>query len=259
MKLKFGISTCPNDTFLFHGIINNKVDLQGLEFDFSFLDVQELNDLLAAGELDCSKASFHAALHLADTYKILPVGAALGEGVGPILLGNGGKLSPESKILCPGAWTTATLLFSRLHPECQNVEHRIFSEIMPALVAGEADCGVVIHEGRFTYQDHGLTLIEDLGESWEKLTGGPVPLGGLLAKRSLPDDIVETVTTVLRLSLHYGWNNREETFATMQGYAQELSAEAIWKHVDLYVNSYTEALGEVGLQAVSELSQRLIQ
>src|SRR6266511_5624498 len=172
MPLRLGLSTCPNDTFTFHAIMERRIDLRGLEFDFTLEDVQQLNERLAAGELDVSKASFHAALRLADRYGVLRSGAALGMGVGPLLLSAGpdAELTERSRVLCPGADTTATLLFRCLHPRSRHIEHRVFSEIMPALKRGEADFGVVIHEGRFTYQQEGLYLVEDLGASWERVS-----------------------------------------------------------------------------------------
>ena len=149
MKIQLGISTCPNDTFMFHAIIHRKIDLAGLDFEIQYLDVQELNERLAERSLDCSKASFHAAIHLANDYGVLPSGAALGHRVGPVLLSKSRDATPQptSQICCPGSWTTATLLFRLAYPEATNIEQRVFSDIMPGVAAGEFDFGVVIHEG----------------------------------------------------------------------------------------------------------------
>jgi 1,4-dihydroxy-6-naphthoate synthase len=260
MRLTLGISPCPNDTFAFHGILARKVDLRGLEFDTRLLDVQQLNEQLAAGVLDYSKASFFAALHLAGSYGVLRAGAALGMGVGPLLLAAddraaGAGVTAEARVLCPGASTTATLLFQCLHPEATRIEHRVFSDIMPALKRGEADLGVVIHEGRFTYRREGLSLVEDLGASWERLTGGPVPLGGILGRLELPDDVHRRFVAALRDSIAYGYAHREEAFFTMQRHAQELEPAVIWSHVDLYVDERTVDLGDSGTAALATLQQ----
>jgi len=257
MRLRLGLSTCPNDTFTFHAILNHAINLRGLDFDFVLEDVQDLNELLAANKLDVSKASFHAALHLADRFGVLRAGSAMGIGVGPLLLSarEGAPLTPDSRIVCPGADTTATLLFRCLHPQSLRIAHRVFSEIMPALKRHEADFGVVIHEGRFTYEREGLYLVEDLGASWERVSQGPVPLGGILARRDLPLDTLDALNAVLRDSIAYGYAHRDEVFRTMQHYAQELDPDVIWSHVDLYVNEYSVDLGETGERALATLNR----
>jgi 1,4-dihydroxy-6-naphthoate synthase len=257
MKIRLGLSPCPNDTFAFHAILNRTIDLRGLELDTQLLDVQRLNEALEAGTLDVSKASFHAALQLSDRYGVLRAGSAMGMGVGPLLLAAREDivLGPQSRVLCPGPDTTATLLFRCLHPDSRQIEHRVFSDIMPALTRGEADFGVVIHEGRFTYQREGLALVEDLGASWERVSQGPVPLGGILGRLDCPAELHQDFCAVLRDSIAYGYAHRDEAFLTMQRYAQELEPAVIWSHVDLYVNEYTVDLGDVGSRALATLSR----
>jgi 1,4-dihydroxy-6-naphthoate synthase len=242
---------------MFHAIIHNKIDLLGLEFDFQYKDVQELNELLARGEVDCSKASFHAALHLANDYGVLPAGAALGRGVGPVVLTNkeGAEPNEDSIVCCPGAWTTAKLLFQFAYPQATRIDNRIFSDIMPSVQDGTSDFGVVIHEGRFTYQNYGLFQIADLGEVWEARTGCPIPLGGILAKRSLPSDVQVRLAQLIRQSVEYGFANRDETLATMKLHAQEMDDNVIWAHVDLYVNEYSVDLGQDGANALQQMAQ----
>lgn len=242
---------------MFHGIIHGKVDLEGLEFDIRYLDVQELNELCEANQLHCSKVSFHAAVHFADRYGILRSAAALGNGVGPIVVGREANLTPDStlRVCCPGAWTTATMLFRLAYPQATNLEHRIFSDIMPAVVRGDVDLGVVIHEGRFTYQEHDLHLVTDLGEQWEARTGAPVPLGGIVARLDLPTEIHQRLRRVLRRSVEYGFAHREETLPTMRQHAQELTDEAIWPHVDLYVNDYSLDIGDSGAASLRQLDR----
>lgn len=264
--IRLGISTCPNDTFTFHAILERQVDLRGLTFDVELLDVEELNRRLFAGDFDVAKASFHAALLLAGDLGVLPVGSALGFGVGPLLLGSrtsgapsaphqGAAGSVQHRILCPGEHTTATLLYKLFHPDQGSIEQVVFSDIMPALQTGEADFGVCIHEGRFTWREHGLALVEDLGEVWERTTATPLPLGGILARSRLSADTIDAITRVLADSLAYAIAHRQETVSTMRRYAQELTEEIMFKHVDLYVNEWTADLGETGRAALAMLSQ----
>jgi 1,4-dihydroxy-6-naphthoate synthase len=257
MKLRLGISTCPNDTFAFHAILERRIDLEGLEPEFALLDVQKLNEGLAAGRFDYAKASFHAALHLADRYGVLRAGSALGWGVGPLLLAaraDAGPPGPDSRVLCPGVWTTATLLLRCLHPTVTHIEQRLFSDIMPALAKGDADYGVVIHEGRFVYRQAGLTMVEDLGATWEQMTGGPLPLGGILGRTDLPHDLHTVVNRLLVRSIDHARAHRDEVFGTMSRYAQELDPQVIWSHVELYVNDYTRDLGDAGQRALARLA-----
>ena len=257
--IRLGISTCPNDTFAFHGLLTQAVDWRGLEFEVQLLDIQELNDRLLAGDFDVAKTSFHAALHLADRFVVLPSGAALGFGVGPLLLAAAAgtvPTSPAQLALCPGRHTTATLLYELFHPRTTRVEHVVFSEIMPALAAGRADFGVCIHEGRFTWQQHGLALVEDLGSRWEAETGSPLPLGGIVASRRLPTDTIAAVQGVIHDSLQFALADRNRPLPTMRAHAQEHDDAVLMQHVDLYVNEWTVELGPTGERALRELSAR---
>ena len=266
--IHLGISTCPNDTFAFHGILEGKVDPRGLDFRIELLDVEELNQRLFAGDFDVAKASFYAALLLRDALGVLPVGSALGFGVGPLLLAarpgtrpgdpfprSGGGSRP-ARVLCPGAHTTAALLYELFHAGEGAVEQVVFSDIMPALAAGDADFGVCIHEGRFTWRAHGLALVEDLGSVWEKAAGAPLPLGGILARHALGADTIRAVTGVIRDSLSYARAHRRETVPTMRRHAQELTETVMFQHVDLYVNDWTTDLGETGRAALDTLDRQ---
>lgn len=254
-RLHLGISTCPNDTFLFHALLEGRVQVEGFELEVELLDVQALNERLFAGDFDVAKASFHAALALSDRVGVLPTGAALGYGNGPLLLARtaGATPGPTSRVLCPGEHTTATLLYRLFHRGAALPEQVVFSDIMPALEAGEADFGVCIHEGRFTYAERGLVSVEDLGERWETETGTPLPLGGIVARRSLGAPALRRVQAALRASLAYALTHRDETRPTLRRYAQELSDEVLFAHVDLYVNERTIDLGAVGRGALQEL------
>jgi 5,8-dihydroxy-2-naphthoate synthase len=257
VKLRLGLSTCPNDTFAFHAILERRIDLRGLEFEAELLDVQALNDGLFADRYDVSKASFHAALLLADRYGVLPAGSALGFGVGPLIVAarDGVWPSPEARVLCPGPTTTATLLYRCLHPDSARIDHAVFSDIGPALHRDAADLGVLIHEGRLTYRRDGLRLVEDLGASFEDLARAPVPLGGVVARLDLPDGTADTVTAVLRDSIAYATQHRDEVLVTIRRYAQELSEDVIWPYVALYVTEHTVDLGEEGARALEVLEQ----
>lgn len=269
--IHLGISTCPNDTFTFHGLIENKVDRHGLDFHFEMLDVEELNRRLFAGQFDVAKASFHAALRLADQVGVLPSGSALGFGVGPLLLaarpgthprdlvrdtGSSDDTPRAARVLCPGEMTTATLLFRLFHPGEGEVRQVVFSEIMPALESRRAEFGVCIHEGRFTWRERGLALVEDLGTVWEQQTATPLPLGGIVARHRLGSDTLRRVQAAIHDSLEYGLAHRAETVATMRRYAQELTEEIMFAHVDLYVNQWTRDLGDDGRRALATLAER---
>ena len=265
--IHLGISTCPNDTFAFHGVLEKRVDLRGLDFRVELLDVEELNRRLFAGDFDVAKASFHAALLLASDLGILPVGSALGFGVGPLLLAARPDTHPRDllwpdnrshppRVLCPGEHTTATLLYRLFHAGEGALEQVVFSEIMPALETGAADFGVCIHEGRFTWQEQGLTLVEDLGEVWERETSAPLPLGGILARHNLGDELIRTVIDVFRDSLAYALAHRDDTVPTMRCHAQALTDDVLFKHVDLYVNEWTTDLGDSGRVALQVLSRQ---
>lgn len=258
-RIHLGISTCPNDTFAFHGLIHAKVDLRGLEFDVELIDIQQLNERLFRGEFDVAKTSFHAALLLADQMTVLPSGSALGFGVGPLLLAKHADTIPESSsqlTLCPGEHTTAALLFKLFYPDSTQVLHTVFSEIMPALQRGEADFGVCIHEGRFTWQEQGLSRVEDLGTRWESETGCPLPLGGIVGRKRLGDNLLARVQAVIHDSIQYGLAHPEDTYPTMREHAQEFDDHVLMQHVDLYVNQWTVDLGEEGHRALNELSRR---
>lgn len=261
-RIHVGISTCPNDTFAFHGLMNREVDCRGFEFDVELIDIQQLNQRLFLGDFAIAKTSFHAALLLSDQTLVLPSGSALGFGVGPLLLAARPQEKPENleqTTLCPGEHTTATLLFKLFYPQTTQIEHCVFSEIMPRLQRQQADFGVCIHEGRFTWQQENLALVVDLGTRWEQETNCPLPLGGIVARRSLGMEKAARVQAVLRDSLEFALANPTAALPTMRAYAQEFDDEVLMQHVDLYVNDWTLDLGDVGRQALEQLSLRARQ
>jgi 1,4-dihydroxy-6-naphthoate synthase len=270
-KIRLGISTCPNDTFAFHGILCGAIQVEGLEFQIELCDVQELNERLLRNEFDVAKASFHAALLLSHRYGVLSCGSAIGFGVGPLLLAAQPGLQPQqslslndpienwqSIVLCPGELTTATLLYRLFYPQLGQIHQVVFSEIMPALQEQRAGFGVCIHEGRFTWQEQGLSCVEDLGTRWERETQHPLPLGGILASFELGSDGLAKVHSAIYQSIQYGLTHREETLSSMRRWAQEFSDEVLFAHVDLYVNPWTVDLGDIGKSALDELFRRAV-
>ena len=257
--IRLGISTCPNDTFAFHGLLTRSVDWRGLDFAVELLDIEQLNERMLRDDFDVCKVSFAAALGMTERIVVLPSGSALGFGVGPLLLAARPGTRPADTrqlTLCPGRHTTAALLFDLFHPGTTRIEQTVFSAIMPRLAAGAADFGVCIHEGRFTWQTQGLHLVEDLGTRWETETGSPLPLGGIVAARRLPGDVIAAVQSVIHDSLAFALADRAAALPTMREHAQEFADDVLMQHVDLYVNDWTLDLGAIGRRAIDALSAR---
>jgi 1,4-dihydroxy-6-naphthoate synthase len=251
-------SPCPNDTFIFYAITHKKVDLEGLEFSYHLADVETLNHLALEGVPDMVKASFHAWLYLQESYSLLDSGSALGFGNGPLLISKQ-EILPEklsqSVIAIPGEYTTAHLLLNFAIPGIQNKKIMVFSEIEDAVLQGKADAGVIIHENRFTYMQKGLMKIMDLGEYWEKTTGEAVPLGGIIAKKDLGDDMITKLNRIMHRSVQYAFDNPDETMGFVREHAREMDEEVMKKHIALYVTDFTLSLGEKGWSAIEKLKK----
>lgn len=253
MKLTLGFSPCPNDTFIFDALVNHKIDAEGLEFDVLLEDVQTLNRWALQGKLDISKISYGVLPLVLDKYVLLNSGGALGKGVGPLLITNNEQrtVNNESLIAIPGENTTAHMLFSLAFPEVKNKVFKVFNEIEDAVLNKEVDAGVIIHENRFTYHLKGLHKLMDLGEYWEQTTGVPIPLGGIVAKRVLPVDLVEKVDRLIRRSVEYAYANHHEQLADyVKKHSQEMSEDVMRQHINLYVNNFSIDLGNDGKKAV---------
>ncbi len=258
--LSLGYSPCPNDTFIFYGLVHRKFDTGGLRFKEILLDVETLNRKAFQSELDITKVSFHAYGHLKGPYHLLRAGGALGKGCGPLVVARG-KMTMEDlkgkKIAIPGRLTTAYLLLLLYDPAFSaNAVVMPFDRIMKAVKNGTADAGVIIHESRFTYPDYGLFRVMDLGEWWEGETGLPIPLGCILAKRSLGIEVIHSIDILVRKSVEYAFSHREETKDYIKAHSRELGDEVIEQHINLYVNDYSIDLGSEGLRAVEELLKR---
>ena len=256
MKLTLGFSPCPNDTFIFDAMIHCRIDTEGIEFDYFIADVEELNSKALNADVDITKISFHTYCYAANDYIILDSGGALGFGAGPLLISKcefDVSTMASKKIAIPGKYTTANLLFSIAYPECRNKKEYLFSDIEDALTTGDADVGLIIHETRFTYQKRGLIKIADMGEYWEKLANMPVPLGAIVIKRCIPEDIAQKVNRILKRSLEYAINSPEVSFDFIAGNAQEMDREVMKNHISLYVNEFTLSLGGKGRTAIEKL------
>ena len=255
-NLKLAYSTCPNDTFVFYALAHNLVDCGGLALNIELADVETLNQQARAGVFDISKLSFAAIGHLLDTYGLLRSGSAIGRGCGPIVVARKGcNLDglDSKKIAVPGMWTTACMLLGLYLGAKPVVTPIPFDRIMPAVERGDFDFGVVIHEGRFTFREHGLVSLLDLGRWWEQKTSLPVPLGGIVIRRDIACDTTMKVETAIRQSVEYALSHRAETGPYIEKYAMEMSPDVIRRHIDLYVNEFTLNTGREGKEAVEAL------
>ena len=256
MKLTLGFSPCPNDTFIFDAMVNGHIDTKGITFDYVMEDVATLNQWAEQGKLDVTKLSYSTFLHTVNNYALLHSGSALGEGVGPLLVSKKPldlSAIDSFKIAIPGFNTTANLLLSLAFPNAKNKTEMVFSEIEAAVLNGEYDAGLIIHEGRFTYQNKGLTKLIDLGDWWEQTTHAAIPLGGIVMRRSFGKELCTAVDKILKESLAWSWKRYPELTPFITENAQEMEEDVMRQHINLYVNDYTTDLGEKGRNAITTL------
>jgi 1,4-dihydroxy-6-naphthoate synthase len=261
MKISLGYSTCPNDTFIFDALVNGKIDNEGLEFVPYLTDVEDLNLLAFKGELDVTKISYHAWLHVWKSYRILDAGSALGKGNGPVLVAMNQCLDPRYlslSVAIPGEYTTANLLLRLAYPNIKEKKVFVFSDIEQAIIDGKTDAGVLIHENRFTYEKRGLVLLRDLGQFWEESTNAPIPLGGIMAHRRLPQETVATINRLVRKSLEFALADPQGTVEYMRRFAQSMDQHVLDSHLCAFVNEYTVELGDQGKKAIKILIDRSI-
>jgi len=261
MKLTLGFSPCPNDTFIFDALIHHKIDTEGLEFQVFYDDVETLNQKAFKTDLDITKLSYHAFAYVAKDYALLDAGSALGFGVGPLLISkmqfNKEELNNSSlSIGIPGKYTTANFLLSLAYPQLTNKVEMLFSDIEDGLLNDKIDLGLIIHENRFTYQDKGLHKVIDLGEFWEKETGCAIPLGGIVVKRTLPEQIKLKINRVLQRSVEFAFANPKSGIAFIRSHAQAMDEAVMFKHIELYVNKYSIDLGQEGRKAIELLFEK---
>ena len=258
MKLSLGISPCPNDTYIFDAMLHGKIDTEGLEFMPRLEDVETLNQLAIEGSLDISKVSYGVVFQLMGQYRILEAGSALGKGVGPLFvskkIGHDDEIDfSKIRVALPGINTTAHLLFSLAYPEIKNKTFVPFHVIEDMVINDEVDAGVIIHENRFTYQQKGLNKLSDLGDVWEKRTGAPIPLGGILVRRLFDLDLATKINRVINRSLAFANDHADALPAFVTENAKEMNEEVMRNHISLYVNEFSLALGQEGRLAVLEL------
>ena len=255
--LSLGYSPCPNDTFIFYALVHGKIDTGDLNFKEILLDVETLNQMALKGKLDITKVSYNAFGNLRDDYCLLRSGGALGRGCGPLVVASKECEMKDLKgktIAIPGELTTAYLLLQLYDPDFRsNVKAMPFHEIMEAVKKGEVEAGLIIHEGRFTYPSYGLKKIIDLGEWWEEETGLPIPLGCIIAKRSLGIELIEKLERLIRESVQYAKSRRDEPVKYIKEHSQELDDSVIDEHIKLYVNDYSIDIGDDGIRAVRKL------
>ncbi len=254
--LSLAYSTCPNDTFLFYALAFNLIDLNNLSYSIELDDVETLNHKASKQIFDISKLSFAAIGQYQETYGLLRTGAALGRGCGPLLIAKPGfktKNIEKVKIAVPGIQTTANLLLGLWLGKKTDVVPMTFDQIMPSVINGQYDFGVIIHEGRFTYQTQDLECVIDLGKWWEDETSLPIPLGGIAIKRDLPYEIIKQVEKSIGESVVHAFNNKNAGREYIKQHAQEMENSVIDQHIELYVNNFTKSLGNEGEKAVEYL------
>jgi 1,4-dihydroxy-6-naphthoate synthase len=254
--LSLGFSPCPNDTFIFDALVHGRVDAGGFAFNPRLEDVETLNTLAAAGALQVSKVSYGALPGLLCEYVLLRSGGALGRGCGPLVVAREPRELRGARIAIPGERTTANLLLRLWNPELPPGIPMVYSEIMPAVARGEMDAGLIIHESRFTYREHGLTRLVDLGEWWEGDTGLPIPLGGIVAQRALGTETIARVESAIRRSVEYAFEHPGASQAYVTASSQEMDSSVMRAHIELYVNQYSLELGDEGERAVLALLRR---
>jgi 1,4-dihydroxy-6-naphthoate synthase len=264
MKLTLGFSPCPNDTFIFDALVNNKINTEGFEFDVVLADVETLNQWALEGKLDITKLSFPAFFRSLQHYTLLNAGSALGKGVGPLLITDSAQEITDDEIkqasiALPGIHTTANLLFSYAYPDAIDKKFMLFSAIEDALINKETDLGVIIHENRFTYQQKGLHKVKDLGEYWEEKMELPVPLGGIAINQSIKRSTAIKVNELICKSLEFAFKNYPAIPDYVKQHSQEMSEDVMRQHIDLYVNNYSLDLGDEGKLAIESLHEVFLE
>lgn len=271
MKLSLGFSPCPNDTYIFDALIHHKIDTGDLEFDVEYHDVETLNNKAFQRELAITKLSYHAFAYAIEDYELLDAGSALGFGVGPLLITQNrtlaeelmkyaGRELPEQlknlNVAIPGKYTTANFLLGLAFPDLRNRKEVVFSDVERSVAEQDVDLGLIIHENRFTYEEKGLHKVIDLGDFWEKTTGSPIPLGGIVVRRDLPKEIKEKVNRLIHESVEYAFAHPKSGIDYIRSHAQEMDEAVMYKHIELYVNRYSSDLGRTGRAAIEKMFEQ---
>jgi 5,8-dihydroxy-2-naphthoate synthase len=258
VTLRFGYTPCPNDAFAFHALVHGLVPAP-FEVEPVLLDIEDLNRRAAVAELDLTKLSFGAAAAADGRYRLLRSGAALGRGVGPLVVAREPASLEDAaagRIAVPGHETTAFLLLRLAAPALGDVVELRYDRILEAVVAGEVAAGLIIHESRFTYAEHGLVAAADLGEWWEGETGLPVPLAGIFARSELEPEVIDGAEAAIRASVEYAFAHPEASREYVRSLSHEMSDEVCAAHIALYVNEHSVDIGGDGLAAIDRLLGR---
>lgn len=261
MNFSLGFSPCPNDCFIFDALVHEKIDTQGIDFAVVMEDVEALNNRAFKQELDITKLSYHAFIYLTHHYALLNSGSALGFNCGPLLVKDSkSKIQSidTASIAIPGKYTTANFLLSLAFPDAKNKKEILFSDIEGAVLSHKVDAGLLIHENRFTYEEKGLEKIIDLGEFWDSLIHAPIPLGGIVVKRSIDVKLQKTIDSLIKQSVEFAFANPESCMDFVKQHAQEMSEEVMKKHIALYVNDFSINLGNIGKNAIQLLFDKAI-
>jgi 1,4-dihydroxy-6-naphthoate synthase len=259
MKLSIGFSPCPNDTYIFDALVHEKIDTKGITFEPYLEDVEALNKHANNGKYDITKLSYHAFAYVSDKYVLMDSGSALGNNCGPLLISKSKLTNKElqsASVAIPGEWTTANFLLGLAYPQIKNKTAVVFSEIEDGIINGKYDAGVIIHENRFTYQQKGLQLIQDLGSWWESETQMPIPLGGIAIKREIEKETAILVQELIRESILYAQRNPQESEKYIHCHAQEMDKKVTQDHINLYVNDFSISLGKKGKNAIELMYQK---
>lgn len=268
-----GHSPDPDDAFMFYAMAENKIDLRGYRFEHRLEDIQTLNESALRGKLHVSAISIHAFAHVSDRYALLPCGASMGDGYGPLVIRKRPTPNPAERdqtpnsdeesrewlrdrtIAVPGTMTSAYLALRLYLGEFQYVVVP-FDEIFDAVKSGKADAGLIIHEGQLTYERAGLAKIIDLGEWWKRETGLPLPLGGNVLRKDIPPSIQRDLHAIMRESIDYALAHREEAVRHSMPYARDMDTQLAGKFIGMYVNDFTRDYGETGRRAIREFLTR---
>ena len=258
MKINLAFSSCPNDTFIFDALVNNKIDTEGVEFNPIIADIDKLNIWSSSHRYDITKLSYYAFTKCYEKYKLLNSGSALGDGCGPILIKRPETvLNSNSLIAIPGELTTANLLLKIAYPSFINKTSVLFSEIEDLVYSGKFDAGLIIHENRFTFQKKGLVKVEDLGDFWFSKTNLPIPLGGIAISRKFSEQEQKKIDHLILKSLKFSLKNKESASKYVKAHAQEMDAKVIQSHINLYVNDFSIDLGVRGRDAIIKVFEEL--
>jgi 1,4-dihydroxy-6-naphthoate synthase len=258
VNLGFAFSPCPNDTFAFDALVHGRIEAS-FSAEPELHDIEELNALARESRYELTKLSFGALAGLRDSYTLLRSGAALGRGCGPLVVAREPASLAQAtagRVAIPGADTTAFLLLRLAAPALGEIVEVRYDRILAAVASGEVDAGLIIHESRFTFAEHGLREVADLGAWWEAETGLPIPLGAICARTDIGAELIAACEDAVRRSVEYAFAHPLASLDYVRAHSQELSDEVCRRHIDLYVNEFTRDLGDDGMAAVDALLAR---